>query len=206
MPEETICIVIPAYNEERHLEDILKKMSEFGHVVVVDDASTDKTFEIASTHAHRVILNKENRGYEQSLEIGITRSLDYEYIVTCDADGEIPVESIISCIEQLKSGATLVLGCRNIIPRWSEKVVNYYAKRRYGVSDILCGMKGYRSEFISEPINFTDNVATGIAKQMLRQKVNTKFVSVNIVPRTTESRYGASLRTHLKILKAMFYG
>jgi glycosyltransferase involved in cell wall biosynthesis len=51
---KTIAVVIPAYNEERLIEKVLESMPGFvDHIVVVDDASFDRTGEIVKTYQER---------------------------------------------------------------------------------------------------------------------------------------------------------
>jgi cellulose synthase/poly-beta-1,6-N-acetylglucosamine synthase-like glycosyltransferase len=46
--DKTVCVVVPAYNEEKLIGRVLETMPDYvDKVVVVDDKSTDKTAEIA---------------------------------------------------------------------------------------------------------------------------------------------------------------
>lgn len=206
MQNKNLAIVIPAFNEEDGLGQVLDSLSSIGQIILIDDASTDLTSSIAAEHGCNVITNTKNMGYEKSLEQGIKAAKSYEYIITIDADGEIPSSALKKCLAELEAGACLVLGTRTYIPRWSEKVVNLFSRYLFGVEDILCGMKGYKSSELPEDLNLSDNVATGIAKKMMRKSVSCSLVKVCVIPRVGDSKYGSSLKVHLKILKAIFRG
>lgn len=76
-----ICVVIPAYNEEKHVHQVIKKIPELvDHIVVIDDASTDDTFEIAlnSTNARISVMKHEvNQGVGGSIISGHRKALEY---------------------------------------------------------------------------------------------------------------------------------
>ena len=96
---KTLSIVIPAYNEEKTLGDILKKVIEVKlvtdfskEIIIVNDGSTDNTLEIAEQFAKLnanviVIKNPKNMGKSQSVRNGILRSTG-DYVVIQDADLE----------------------------------------------------------------------------------------------------------------------
>jgi len=88
-----VSIVLPTYNEELALpsvlEDIRKAMSETSYsyeILVIDDASTDKTAEIAKELADRVIKRTENGGAGAARKTGIANA-NGKIIVMLDADG-----------------------------------------------------------------------------------------------------------------------
>jgi len=68
-----VAIIIPAYNESNTIGMVVKKLSKLGKVIVVDDASNDKTSSIAKRNGAFVIRNKFNRGYDNSINIGFKK-------------------------------------------------------------------------------------------------------------------------------------
>jgi len=117
MQKEKICIVIPAYNEGKRIASVLEELKKEGYrkIVVVDDGSSDNTFDIAKKSNVSVLKHTLNRGQGAALKTGIDYSLkgDAEIIVTFDADGQFLVKEIplvISPIE--KKEADIVLGSR----------------------------------------------------------------------------------------------
>ncbi|MFW6148438.1 MAG: glycosyltransferase family 2 protein, partial [Atribacterota bacterium] len=60
-----ISTIIPAYNEENTIEDIIKtvkKIPEIDKIIVVSDGSTDNTVEIARSLKVRVFEMEKNVG------------------------------------------------------------------------------------------------------------------------------------------------
>jgi glycosyltransferase involved in cell wall biosynthesis len=84
-------------------------------VVVVDDGSTDATGTVAAAAGGVVIRHERNAGKGAALATGISRALaeDAAAIVTLDADGQHPPETIPLLLAPLADGAVdLVLGAR----------------------------------------------------------------------------------------------
>ena len=77
----SICVVVPAYNEEKKLSNVIIKIPEFiDHIVIVDDASTDDTFKIASTVEDErvcVIRHKINLGVGGAILTGHKKAIEY---------------------------------------------------------------------------------------------------------------------------------
>ena len=95
-----ISVVIPAYNEEGGLGDVVRGLREsMGRsgrpfeIIVVDDGSRDRTPEVARDLGVTVVTHETNRGYGAALKTGI-RAARGEYILICDGDGTYPPESI----------------------------------------------------------------------------------------------------------------
>ncbi len=89
-------IVIPAYNEEKNIliliEEINKALQHNRYIyeiIIIDDCSTDNTFDVVSKYSHikdvRIYKNLENQGQSKSILIGIKKTR-FENIVTIDAD------------------------------------------------------------------------------------------------------------------------
>ena len=84
-----ITVVIPAYNEEKHLADTIRLVLESGfpcELIVVDDGSKDKTLLIAKSFAPqvRVLAQKKNRGKGSAMAWAIKEARG-EIIVFLDA-------------------------------------------------------------------------------------------------------------------------
>jgi glycosyltransferase involved in cell wall biosynthesis len=116
-----LSIIIPAYNEEKTIKEIIKKIhsskknqNEY-EILIVDDCSTDKTSSIlkeCSNLYSKLITNKKNMGKGYSIREGM-RIASGDYIIFQDADLEYdPIEfnNFINIINQFKPD--LVLGSR----------------------------------------------------------------------------------------------
>ena len=104
MSKPTLSIIIPAYNEEKRLPTTLTKVAEFVsaqsfpiEVVVVENGSSDRTWEIAKQFEERYknfrILKEEQRGKGLAVRRGMLEALG-EYRFMCDADLSMPLEEI----------------------------------------------------------------------------------------------------------------
>lgn len=111
-----VWVVIPAFNEETTIKAVVQAVCDRGYnVVVVDDASSDNTFSVASQSKAIVLEHLINRGQGASLKTGIVYALERgaEEIVTFDADGQHEVNDIEKLLEPLQSGnVDVVLGSR----------------------------------------------------------------------------------------------
>ncbi len=110
-------VVIPAYNEERHLPMLLQRLQRvvsLDHVLVVDDGSQDQTATVARRAGAQVLQNPENRGKGYSLYQGFRRALTagYEAVITLDADLQHPPEKIPEFLKKAEEGYHVVVGSR----------------------------------------------------------------------------------------------
>ena len=90
-----IFVVIPAFNEEKRIAQVLTELSNFSYqVVVVDDSSSDKTSQVASQFQVAVLQHKINRGQGAALRTGTDYAISKaaDIIVHFDADGQFLVK------------------------------------------------------------------------------------------------------------------
>lgn len=115
-----LSVIIPAYNEEKSINDtineiekVLKKNNLYkdSEIIVVDDGSTDNTGNIASKKGVTVISNPTNMGYGYSLKKGIEKAKNKTIVIT-DADMTYPFSSVPKMLKEKKKGYDLVVGAR----------------------------------------------------------------------------------------------
>ena len=111
-------VIIPAYNEEKGIEAVIKQFKEIAEknkitleIIVVDDGSNDKTANIAKKQRVKVISHPQNYGYGKSLQTGIIKAKN-ERIIICDADGTYPVKYFPKLLMFLDKGFDMVVGAR----------------------------------------------------------------------------------------------
>jgi len=123
----TLSIVIPAYNEEGCIADIILRvlgvkddLAKAGvgleELLVVDDCSHDRTAQIAEDIALqnprlRVIRHSKNRGYGGALKTGFAQARG-DLVGFLDADGTYPPEYFPQLCQKAMEGADLVVGSR----------------------------------------------------------------------------------------------
>lgn len=160
-------IVIPAYNEEKVIQDVIREIQAAGYknIIVVDDGSADQTYAKAKKIPGVIALKHPiNRGKGAATKTGIeaAKMLEAGIIVTMDGDGQHNPADIARLIEPIKSNhCDVVLGTRLIDPKgmprhkilanWVGNAVTWYF---YGlwVSDSQSGFRAY-SRHASELIN-----------------------------------------------------
>ena len=99
MGKHKLGIVIPAFNEEKTISELLSELLSLGLVILVDDCSSDKTNYIATKLGVNVIKNNVRSGYETSLNVGICKAFEnqkVEAVITMDADGKHGPNSVNS--------------------------------------------------------------------------------------------------------------
>ena len=92
---KTIAVVVPAYNEEKLIGEVLRTMPDFVDlIIVVDDASTDQTLDVATSYCQqlgdRLVLlpHKENQGVGAAITSGYKQALAREVAVVAVMAGD----------------------------------------------------------------------------------------------------------------------
>lgn len=125
-----ISIVIPAYNEEGGIKSVVDDVrsavnGKFDYeIIVVDDASHDKTAEIAGSLGVRVVKNPINSGQGASVKNGI-RAATGDRIVLIDADGTYPADKIPELVKKMDEGFDLVVGARGGKNYWRSGILTF---------------------------------------------------------------------------------
>ena len=128
-----LSIIMPAFNEEATIEAIVRKVMKYNDVhqlIVINDASTDRTPEILKSlaeefHCIEVIDHLNNSGKTAALKLGFT-AISGNVVVIQDADLEYDPEEIPALIEPIVKGlADVVYGSRFRI-RKAGRVMYFY--------------------------------------------------------------------------------
>jgi glycosyltransferase involved in cell wall biosynthesis len=163
--ELVVSVVIPCLNEEENIEkcvrvslEVLEEAGLRGEVIVADNASEDRSAELAAAAGARVI-DEPRRGYGSAYLAGFAAARG-RYIVMADADLTYDFREIPRFVEHLDQGAELVMGDRmdSIKPGampWLHRyvgnpvltgILNIFF--RTGVSDAHCGMRAVRRDVL----------------------------------------------------------
>jgi len=162
-----LVVLIPAFNEAENIEiaihKIPKKISGIDkiEILVVDDGSTDKTFDIAlNAGAHKVISHKRNQGVGATFMTGIQNaiSMGADIVVTFDADSQFDTKEISELSIPVINGQwDVVIGSRFLkgkpkdIPKIKflgnkifSKIVSWSVGKKF--SDTQTGFRAYSRE------------------------------------------------------------
>lgn len=110
MTETRTCIIVPAYNEEANIEGVIYSLHQCNPdwcIVVINDASTDKTREIATATGLAEVINLPcNLGIGGGVQTGFRYALDngYDIAVQFDGDGQHIAEEIPKIVEPVRAG------------------------------------------------------------------------------------------------------
>ncbi len=198
-----VSVIIPAYNEEKGLAEILpqlvQKQHQFGwEIIVVNDGSNDSTAEVVRKLAPEAILinHKANLGYGASIKSGI-RLARSSWIATFDADAQHQISDLDKLLDN-RNGYDAVIGMRaNILHlsfwRIPGKLILKFAFRiitGQDVKDINCGLRVLKRKVLFKIFGltcdrFSFSTSSTIALLNLGYAVN--FVEINARKRIGKS-------------------
>lgn len=107
--------LIPAYNEETTIAEVLTKTKPYvDEIIVVNDGSSDRTEEIAHSHGVHVLNHVINRGLGAAIGTGFmaAKIAKADVLVTLDADGQHDPTEIKTLVKAIEEGADVVIGSR----------------------------------------------------------------------------------------------
>jgi glycosyltransferase involved in cell wall biosynthesis len=132
----SIAVVIPAYNEEAFISDVTETLPDFiDHIIVVDDCSKDNTFKIASKSNDRrviVLQTPENQGVGGATITGYKKALELnsDIVLKMDGDGQMSSEYLPPLLDALiEEGCAYAKGNRFLK---SESLVTMPRHRLFG--------------------------------------------------------------------------
>jgi len=111
-----ITVIIPAYNEEKTIQQVIREVKSYTeNIIVIDDGSTDNTRKMAEQEGAIIYHHIINRGLGGALSTGIQAALlgEADIFLTFDADGQHRAEDIPKMIKPIiEEGADIVIGSR----------------------------------------------------------------------------------------------
>ncbi len=205
-----IAAVIPAFNEERSIDAVVRQVSHRALAIVVDDGSTDNTAVLAQAAGATVVSHPVNLGYDAALATGLQTAIDLgcTFAVTMDADGQHDPNLLEHFSKVLEGGANLVVGHRERTQRWSETLFCWLGRAVWRLNDPLCGMKGYRLSVLKniKPLNTYPSVGTEVSLRLIEFGVRATQVKIKTRKREGISRFGGGFKANIRICKALWIG
>jgi len=166
--------VIPAYQDEKHIGDIVRRTRErLDHVLVIDDGSSDQTAQRAREAGAEVIIHDQNRGKGEALKTGLGHWLgaasssvvgpdrEITWVILLDSDGQHLPEEIDRFLAAAVAATrpSFFIGNRmnNLAGMpFIRRVVNRYMSRRIStvcgqeIPDTQCGFRMLDRQLIPE--------------------------------------------------------
>lgn len=163
-----LSIIIPAHNEENRLPNTLEQVLRFlgeqsftSEIIVVENGSADRTFEIAQEfarqHANLHVIQTETRGKGLAVQRGMQEA-DGEYLFLCDADLSMPIAEISKFIPPKLQNMDIAIGSREApgAVRYDEPYYRHFTGRVFNtlirwlvlpkLQDTQCGFKCIRAD------------------------------------------------------------
>jgi glycosyltransferase involved in cell wall biosynthesis len=189
-PAPYLSVVVPAYNEEKTLATVVRKLiqlPELREVVIVDDCSKDRTPEIARALAAeypqvKLVRHAVNSGKTEALKTGFQHTTG-DIVIVQDADLEYDPSEIPALIQPIIDGhADVVYGSRFLVRKTSRVLYFYHYLANRGLTfvsnlftninltDVETGYKALRGDIIrnmiisSEGFGFEIEVTAKVAK------------------------------------------
>ena len=178
MRPPTVSVVIPAFNEERRLPQLIETLArsaerdlaaaglELLEAIVVDDGSTDRTDEVLRREVpgnpllRSVLIGPPNHGKGRAVARGVSEARG-ELVLFADVDLSIPLSEAAKLAELLRSGAEVAIGSKSLdrsLVRTSSRRVymgrafNLFVRPLSGLpfGDTQCGFKLMRTQVARE--------------------------------------------------------
>jgi glycosyltransferase involved in cell wall biosynthesis len=167
---KTLTVLIPVYNEERTIVQLISQLSELplgtiDQCIFVDDGSTDNSVSLITQALNQLglpylILKKENGGKASAIKHG-AKHLSTSHVVILDSDLELATSDIAKLWEIAQTNESdFVFGYRKFLSHssftWRYSRGNQLISNLYGlffnevITDIMCGYKLIPSEILKQ--------------------------------------------------------
>lgn len=208
-----VLIIIPAYNEEESIinviENIKKNYSQYDYVII-NDGSRDATSAICHERKYNIIDLPINLGLAGAFQTGLKYAykLNYDYVIQLDADGQHLPEYIATIQKKMDEGYDIVIGSRFVtenkpktLRMLGSNLISdaIYWTTRKKIMDPTSGMRMFNKSMIRE---FATNINYGPEPDtisfLLKQGVKVGEVQVKMEERIAGESY-------LNFTKSMWY-
>lgn len=225
---ENIFIVLPAYNAEKTLMRTFREIPDdfCGNIILVDDASKDRTVRIAEEAGLTVIVHHQNRGYGGNQKTCYTEALKRgaDIVVMLHPDHQYDAKVIPQLIRPIVNGeADAVFGSRMLGGRaleggmpWWKYTANVWLTAlanivfcRY-LTEIHSGFRAYSRKYL-ETVRFMENsddfifdteiIAQGMMCKLTFQEVP---ITTRYFPEASSINFRRSVVYGLGILRVLF--
>ncbi len=211
--------IIPAYQDEKHIGDIVRRTRErLAHVVVVDDGSSDWTAQHAREAGAEVIVHTQNRGKGDAIKTGLERCLDREitWAALLDSDGQhLPeeIDRFLAAAARTTQPTFLIGNRMNNVTGMPmiRRVVNRYMSRQISrvckqeIPDTQCGFRMLDRQLIPQLLSGGDRFDYDTEVLIIASRKGYRIQSVPITTVYTDQVSKIRpLRDAIRFLKLMW--
>ena len=211
-------IVLPVFNEEKRIIEVLKDISKTKFpIVVVDDGSTDKSVKIIKDLKLKNLVlleHKINLGKGAAIKTGCDYVFkkDTDNVILMDSDGQHSVADLPRFIEKIKKGYDVVLGSRNLgmgvpLDRYmGNKIASVLVAFLFGIyaSDLLCGFRAITKNAYKKIELESSGYGVEIETVIKVKKFDLKYCEVPVETIYYDSFKGVSILDAFEILGNIF--
>jgi len=219
-----IFIIVPAFNEEKTVGEILEKIVELNYkIVLVDDGSKDNTYKIAKKSREKypenifIYRHVLNRGLGAALKTGMDGALkhDAKIAVTFDADGQHDINDIAKVCKPLINGeAEFVIGARpfedmpgskNFANTMMNLVTLIFYKTK--VKDSQSGLRAFKAELIPriDIVSQGYGVSSEFIREIRKNRFKLEEVTITTIYTPETQAKGTNIFVGLKIIFKMIF-
>lgn len=198
--DKKVTVVIPAYNEEKVIGKVLKRIGELYpdfEVLVVNDGSTDETAKVAIKEGAYVYSLPYNIGNGAAVKTGI-RYASGDIIVLMDGDGQHKPEDIERLLEFMPE-YDMVVGARTrgSKRRWHRNLANWVYNilasyvTGFKIEDLTSGFRAIKREVVSKFLYLLPNTysyPSTLTLSVLRSGRSLKYVPIKTADRVGKSK------------------
>ena len=218
MKFKDIYVIVPAFNEQNVIKDIINNLlKNFSNVIVINDGSNDKTLEIINDLDIKILSHEINLGVGAAVQTGfdyVSDIPDAKAVITFDADGQHLVDDAIAmakeiliCDEGIIFGTRFPKHSKNI-PKVKRIVLKLIAKitdlvTGVTLSDAHNGLKAYKVSTIKElELQFSSySYESELITQVAKKKIEYKEMSTDIKYTSYSIKKGQKLLNGLLIIE-----
>ena len=195
MPYSSVSIIIPAYNEEQGIGEIITRVNELypeAEIIVVNDGSTDDTAKTAQTAGAIVYSHPYNIGNGAAVKSGI-RAATGDILVFMDGDGQHDPADIETMLANFPDydmvvGARSSSGQASFGRAFGNKVYNWFASyvTKFSVKDLTSGFRAVKADIARNFVFLLPNTysyPTTITLGVLRSGNSVKYVPIKVQKR-----------------------
>ncbi|MEM5836549.1 MAG: glycosyltransferase family 2 protein [Candidatus Aenigmatarchaeota archaeon] len=212
-----VALILPAYNEEKNIKSVISEAKKFlpnSMIIVIDDGSVDRTFEIAKKSGVIVLRHEKNKGKGEAIKTGFNylKGKDVSYIIIADADRQYKIKDVPKFIKVLKEEKVdFVMGKRD----WSKvplrhRLGNYIWRTSFNIlfgqkmEDTNCGFVAFSRKAMEK---IKDDIHGGyiLEDQMLISAVKNKLKIAQVPVTITYNKISGILRGLRMVLGVLIF-